>query len=102
MPEQKLNIIKTYNGTEEECGCHICGIYYKKGKPINPQPKCNCGNIPFFDITENYVRFAISWPLIKVDSKNNWKTTTLAEIKANGKPKHVFSEQTKEPEIFKQ
>lgn len=60
------------------------------GKRIIPQPNCKCGNIPFFDITEFYVRFSKNWPVVKVLEADNWREEVLGQVTENGKPSFVF------------
>ena len=91
MTSNKLINIKTFKATKEECGCIICGIYYKKGNHVSPFPKCDSGNITMFDITQDYVRFTTFWPNVGHTTTNNWEEVILNQIKTIGKPIHVLN-----------
>ena len=56
-----MKIIKTIYGNDSSASCLICDTTYKTGIPIIPFPRCKCGNIIFFDITNTYVRFSFKW-----------------------------------------
>lgn len=82
--------IKTYHTDNEKAECLICNTVYTNGKHIYPLPKCKCGNISFFDISEIQVRIGVQWPYVHIGSKKDWKNTILNEITENGKPKRYF------------
>ncbi len=89
MKMKKMKTITTIFSDNNSTTCLICNTTYKKGKPIIPFPKCECGNISFFDITEHYVRFAFNWWQVKVRSKKTWREEILNQILKNGKPDFV-------------
>jgi hypothetical protein len=78
--------IRTFTGDETKATCLICNTTYCNGDPIIPQPSCNCGNIPYFDITPAYVRFAINFPLVTVSRIDDWQIEILEQIKNYGHP----------------
>jgi len=80
------NEIRTFAGDETKATCLICDTTYNNGKPINPQPSCDCGNISYFDITPAYVRFAINYPVVTVFNLDNWQTEIREQIKDFGYP----------------
>lgn len=86
--EQYKETIQTFEGTENSATCLICNTTYYNGNRIVPYPICSCGNLQF-DITQHYVKYAINWPLVGSNSKDNWKEEILSQIKSNGKPNHV-------------
>lgn len=94
-----MKIIKTISCTNKRASCLICNTTYRCGKSIIPLPSCKCGNIPFFDVTEHHVRFAINWEFVKVDSKNNWQKQVLNQIEQCGKPKAVIKFKDEEEKI---
>ncbi len=79
--------IKTFTSDNHSSTCLICETTYSIGNQINPQPSCTCGNISFFDITPHYVRIAISWPLVVINTSNDWKSEILSQINEFGSPK---------------
>lgn len=96
-----MEIIKTISNDEKSASCLICDTTNHKGKRIFSSPKCKCGNIEFFDIIEDYVRFGFNWYQIKASSKRNWQTEVLDQIYKNGKPNHVIAfKDEKENEVF--
>ncbi|MDF4221073.1 hypothetical protein PXC01_05700 [Maribacter sp. M208] len=80
--------LRTFIGDETKATCLICNTSYYNGNPIIPQPSCDCGNIPYFDITPAYVRFAINFPLVTVSNLDNWQIEILGQIKNYGHPLH--------------
>jgi hypothetical protein len=80
------NELRTFIGDETKATCLICITTYYNGSPINPQPSCDCGNIPYFDITPAYVRFAINYPVVTVSRTDNWQIEILEQIENYGHP----------------
>ena len=80
--------LRTFSGDNNKATCLICNTTYYNGNPINPQPSCDCGNIPYFDITPDYVRFAINYPVVTVSRIDNWQVEILKQIENYGHPLH--------------
>jgi len=80
------NEIRTFTGDETKATCLICDTTYYNGKPIHPQPSCDCGNIPYFDITPVYVRYAINFPIVTVSRIDDWQIEIREQIKDFGYP----------------
>lgn len=80
------NELRTFIGDETKSTCLICNTSYYNGNPIHPQPSCDCGNIPYFDITPDYVRFAINFPVVTVSSLDRWQIEILEQIENYGHP----------------
>tara|TARA_R110000764_G_scaffold211319_2_gene297383 strand:+ start:432 stop:749 length:318 start_codon:yes stop_codon:yes gene_type:complete len=82
-----MNIqLKTFYGDDKKASCLICNTTHYNGNKEWLKEGCSCGNISFFDITPDYVRFSVNWPLVYVDSADEWKDAILFQITNNGEP----------------
>ncbi|SHK63833.1 hypothetical protein SAMN04488007_3473 [Maribacter aquivivus] len=78
--------IKSFFGDDSKAGCLICNTTHHKGKALWIKEGCSCGNIQFFDITPDYVRISVEWPMLTVESSNDWRKEILQQIHEHGKP----------------
>ena len=78
--------IKTISGNDKGVTCLICNTTHLNGKSINPFPSCKCGNISFFDITEQYVRVGFNQLYVFLDVEKKWQDEVLNQIAKNGAP----------------
>lgn len=78
--------VKSFYGDDDKSTCLICDTTYHKGKARWIKDGCACGNISFFDITPDYVRVSISWPMVTVESSSDWKKEILQQIDEHGRP----------------
>lgn len=77
--------IKTFHEDDKKVGCLICGVTYHNGKPQWIKG-CLCGNISFFDITPEYIRFSVKWGFVFENLDYDWKVNVLKQIEYSGKP----------------
>lgn len=85
-----MPVVTTIFNDDKKVTCLICNTSHTIGKRVFPLPKCKCGNISFFDITESYIRYCFNWYKVFVTSKENWQLEILKQISENDKPSRVI------------